>query len=214
MLKTLLFVIGVLLMNSTNSLAGAYEDILGAIERNSVEEVTDLLRKGIDINSVSPDGESLLMLACRKGNPSLVQALLVRKPNVAFRGPHRETALMLASFNGHLEIVKLLIKAGSPVNQDDWTALSYAATNNHLNVARLLVGQGAKVNATTDHGISPLMMAAREGHLPMVLFLLEHGADPNLINQAGLSALQFARQNKRTAVEAILVKVTDSVVSK
>jgi ankyrin repeat protein len=51
------------------------------------------------------------------------------------------TPLMIASRNGHLEVVKLLVKAGASVRvklSDGRTALSLAAGKGHADIAALL----------------------------------------------------------------------------
>lgn len=56
------------------------------------------------------------------------------------------TALMIAAAEGHLQVVRLLIEAGSDLNvtdAEDSTALSLARSYGHLDVAALLEGAGA-----------------------------------------------------------------------
>ncbi len=48
--------------------AGIYDDLLRAIEGNNMEEVTSILQRGMDVNTVDMSGNSLLMLAVMKGN--------------------------------------------------------------------------------------------------------------------------------------------------
>uniref|UniRef100_UPI0026312A47 ankyrin repeat domain-containing protein n=1 Tax=uncultured Brachyspira sp. TaxID=221953 RepID=UPI0026312A47 len=58
-----------------------------------------------------------------------------------------KTALMLASSNGDLEVVKLLIDKGADVNaKDDYnrTALMLASYNGHLEAAEFLKANGDK----------------------------------------------------------------------
>ena len=64
-----------------------------------------------------------------------------------------ETALMLASRNGHLEMVEYLIANGANVNyvnvQEDTTALFNAAKNDHAAIVKILVENGASVEYLT-----------------------------------------------------------------
>ena len=55
----------------------SYEDALDAIDRGATDVVKDLLdAKKICPNATRHDGESLLHLACSKGNASMVRLLL------------------------------------------------------------------------------------------------------------------------------------------
>lgn len=56
-------------------------------------------------------------------------------------------ALMLAASYGHLNIVKIFVKAEADINAIDkmgWTALMYAISNGHLIVRDYLKSVGAK----------------------------------------------------------------------
>ena len=109
------------------------------------------------------------------------------------------TALMWASGNGHLEIVRLLIeRGGANVNAarttDGATALLWASQEGHLETVRCLVERGgANVNAAaTVNGCTALMSASWQGHLAIVLLLLQHGADRHALSHAGKTAHALA----------------------
>ena len=156
--------------------------------------------------SVTPEGESLLMLASKDGKPNLVKILLGAKPKINARNAHGETALMLAALRGHVEVVRLLLDRGAEVNHGGWTALMYAAVNNRVEIARLLIGRKVDVNAIAENGTTPLMMAAREGHLQMVNLLLEHGADVNHKTKFGYTALEVAKERGMSQIAEALMK--------
>ena len=173
--------------------AGVYEDMVRAMELNDERAVAGLLKRGVDVDMVTPNGDTLLMVAAKEGKPGMVNTILGAKPKVNARNPYGETALMLAVFHGHAEIARQLIAQGAEVNHNGWNPLLYATARNRLDMARLLIGHGAKVNASATNGTTALMMASREGHLAMVLFLLEHGADFTLKNDDGDTALRLAQ---------------------
>ena len=154
---------------------------------------------------MSPQGETLLMLAAREGNPSVIKTLLAAKPRIQARNPLGETALMLAAIQGHTVAVKMLIDAGAPVNQSGWTPLIYAAARDRVDIAKLLIANGANVNASADNGTTALM-AAREGYLQMLLLLLEHGADAKYVSPSGHSALSLSVSRGNKEIESMLRK--------
>ncbi|KAF4985886.1 hypothetical protein FDECE_16248 [Fusarium decemcellulare] len=87
------------------------------------------------------------------------------------------TALHLAAWNGHMNIVKFLVlKVQVDINKDDnknRTSLCLAAEAGHLDVVQWLIQAGAKMKATGDLLTSPLHMAIRMRHLRVVQFLVE-----------------------------------------
>jgi ankyrin repeat protein len=95
----------------------------------------------------------------------------------------------LAAWNGHLEIVKLLLEHGADVNakmEGLGTALHLAASNGHLEIVKLLLENGADVNAKTEggYGETAVEIANRKGHMKVFGFIrqwLEHkqNFDPN-----------------------------------
>ncbi|KAI9765917.1 MAG: hypothetical protein M1840_007058 [Geoglossum simile] len=94
------------------------------------------------------------------------------------------TALQAAAQNGHLEVVRLLLRRGGEANAkpvlDGKTALQAAAGSGHMKIVQLLLEKGADINAKpSDSGRTALQAAAEAGHLAIVRWLLERGADVN-----------------------------------
>ena len=65
--------------------ADMYEDFIVAVNNDRVPQVKELLGKGIDPNTVGPNGEPALVLAARAGYAGTVDALLAAKANVNAR---------------------------------------------------------------------------------------------------------------------------------
>lgn len=112
------------------------------------------------------------MYASGHGFFSRVKRLLARgaRVNVSTTadGP---TALLLASLNGHLEVVLELCKMGANVRAAESTkALIAACLGCHLEIVREMCAQGANVNdvAPFFRGCTALIMASQEGHLEVV----------------------------------------------
>jgi ankyrin repeat protein len=89
------------------------------------------------------------------------------------------TALILASQNGHHEVVQALIAAKANVNansEDGATALIMASKNGHQEVVQTLINAKASVNAKARNGITALTMASKNGHLKVVQLPKNAGA--------------------------------------
>lgn len=66
-----------------------------------------------------------------------------------------------------------------------WTPLHHACYNGHLDIAKLIVKAGAAVDAPAMGNATPLMRAIEISRLDIVYFLLEEGADVQATNSNG-----------------------------
>ncbi|WP_196221416.1 ankyrin repeat domain-containing protein [Sansalvadorimonas verongulae] len=130
-------------------------------------------------------GEHPFIAACREGDIEQVRKytsqehfdLNARLNAGRFR--FKTTGLHAAAENDHPEVLRILIVAGSRIENvvRGFTALCRAAAKNHLESAKVLIEFGARVN--TEYCV-PLYHASFGGHHEMVRLLLSHGADPQL----------------------------------
>lgn len=96
---------------------------------------------------------------------------------------------------GQVEVIKLLVKYGSNIHQQDevdevkYHLLETAAQNNQIEVAKLLIEYGLDINYQSEELNTPLIMAALHGQHEMVQFLIDSGANINLKNTQGNTAL-------------------------
>ena len=77
----------------------------------------------------------------------------------------------------------------TPLPDSGFTPMFFAVRDGHLNVVRALLKAGVDVNATMQprkssgkgprKGMSPLILAVENGHFELAEALLEAGADPN-----------------------------------
>jgi ankyrin repeat protein len=163
--------------------------IVEAAQRGDIEEVTELLSDGADVNGVVPGDGTPLLVAARGGHRTLVGLLLDRGADVNAAVPGDGNALIMAASRGHLDIVTMLLNSGALIDEvvpGDENALIGASGSGHLDVVRLLVGRGANVNARVwaEQGWperngewrTPLSMALRGGHTSVVRYLQSVGA--------------------------------------
>ena len=78
---------------------------------------------------------------------------------------------------GHLEMVKKLLRGGAAVYQavkDGYSPLTVASKDGHLEVARELLKVGADPTLAADNGATALGVARHFGHTRIVQLLLEH----------------------------------------
>src|SRR5436190_13873783 len=102
--------------------------------------------------------------AAESGNLDRLRSLLEGGINPNAEDEEGESALRLACWRGHTEIVELLIAQGANVNfatdSEFYTALMIASYHGHTDIVRILLKHGAKVNAEDDYNATALTRAA------------------------------------------------------
>ena len=201
-MKTLAFLFALLV--PLFAFAGSYEDLEEAMIRQNASAVINLLGRGVDVNTVDRDGNSLLTQAVKRDIPDVFEYLLKHRARLNTRNKNGETAVSIAAYSGKMAYVKKLVDAGAELNYYGWPPLSYAAYNGHLEIVDYLLKHGAEVNAKTGNGSTALFFAARFGHAEVVRLLLMNWADPTVENENGETPVDWALKSANTEVEAIL----------
>jgi ankyrin repeat protein len=186
--------------------AGVFEDILFAAEQGKTDEVVDLLRRGMDVNTTDPQGSTLLMIATRTRNVELTRFLLDNRANPLKRNRYGDTALMIAALQGYGEIVDMFLNRKVEPNHAGWTALHYAAFNGHPEIIAKLLAAGADANLRAPNGWTALMLAARNGNLEAVRILVGYGADHSVADPEFGTALEIARKGNHADIASFLEK--------
>ncbi|KAJ6458689.1 ankyrin repeat-containing domain protein [Mycena vulgaris] len=101
------------------------------------------------------------------------------------------SALGVASYHGHADMVRLLIEKGASVN---WgrNPLAMASEHGHTQIVRFLLDKGAEVNIADEYPGSALQAACRRGKLETIRLLLAEGANINASDSDTGSALYVA----------------------
>jgi ankyrin repeat protein len=141
--------------------------------------------------------------ASDKGDTAEVKTLLSKQPDlVNAKNEKGSTPLHLASFKGHLEVVKFLLEKGADIeaiNGGGFTSLQLAAYGGHRDVVEFLIDKGSNLNAINKQmGMTVLdfafMREMQARKLDIAPFLIEKGAefDVNKKNQSGYTFLDMA----------------------
>ena len=125
-----------------------------------------LLKNGCSVSILSTkEREGFLYHACREGDVFLVEALLASGCNMNRVYVTGYTPLMVATEEGHEEVLKKLILAGANIGMQDArgdTALHLAASGNNIQCGILLAEGGASVRTKNKFFQTPLDLAEAE----------------------------------------------------
>nr|XP_061826937.1 ankyrin repeat domain-containing protein 50 [Nerophis lumbriciformis]XP_061826939.1 ankyrin repeat domain-containing protein 50 [Nerophis lumbriciformis] len=187
------------------------------------EETHNMQRKlvkerGLSVNKLnSVDRQTLLATGALEGSANVVQLLLTRGADPLISDNQGQTALTLASRQGHISVLHVLLDwarvqdAGTVVkmmehaDNDGWTALRSAAWGGHSQAIKLLLDAGAEVDGCDAEGRTALRAAAWGGHEETVLILLDRGAQVNKADRKGRTPLiAAAYMGHHEAVEVLL----------
>ena len=123
--------------------------------------------------------------------------------------------VMLATKKGFVQLVTLLLKAGTDVNYQDSqgeTALHAAVRNGHVGCIRALLGSLTDRDidlevVESSYGWTPLLCAAVEGHLDAVELLVHAGANTTQLDNSGWTAQEHAAFRGYMTIAGFLAKL-------
>ncbi|KAM6402544.1 E3 ubiquitin-protein ligase MIB2 isoform 3-T5 [Rhynochetos jubatus] len=151
-----------------------------------------------------------LVICAALNNAAKVRELLQKYPDKVDIKDQGRTALQIASYQGHLDVVKILLQAHATVNLRDEegdTALHYAAFGNQAEVARVLIGKGASPDLLNNAKCTALYVAVSQGFTEVVQTLCELNCDVNLPDSQGDTPLHYAITADYQVIIEILTEV-------
>ncbi|KAL3818338.1 hypothetical protein ACJIZ3_004243 [Penstemon smallii] len=134
--------------------------------------------------------------AARSGELKAVEAICSTNPlAVNSRDRHSRTALHLAAWSGHAEVVNYLCKNKADVGaaaMDDMGSIHFAAQKGHLEVIKILLASGVSLKSCNRKGMTALHYAAQGSNLELVKYLVKKGANIHTKNKAGKTSVDLA----------------------
>ena len=83
----------------------------------------------------------------------------------------------------------------------------YAAEKGNAAVIKKLIDAGANADATTNSGMTALMVASLTGRTEAVKALIEKGADINIRSKGGMTASDYAKEGENGEIVELLSAV-------
>jgi len=160
-----------------------FTPIIIATLRNNPETFALLLEAGADASIIDKNQNNLLHHAAFNNTPDVATILLAQDviDLEHRRSQYGFTPLLVAAFEGNLEMVDLLVAHGANIEaQDDWddTPLNVASWNGNFDVVQKLVELGAKPDVVNTQGNNALDHTQSQGHEEieaLLLTVLEEG---------------------------------------
>ena len=149
------------------------------------EAMRALAKAGADPNALERDRYDVVTIAAVADDVATLETALAigaRATNMTSR--YDGTALIAAAHLGHDIVVRMLIRAGAPldhVNNLGWTAVIESIVlgdggPRHAATLRALIEAGANVNLADRSGTTPLALAKSRGFRDMIVILEKAGA--------------------------------------
>lgn len=223
------------LLNFNRNLTGTMADLETLIETGDRQGIFDLLSEhpSLAVKDTS-HGISPILLACyyKKAQIAGLIANFAKQINLfeaAALGKFEETAFLternpesvnnfskdgftalgLAAYFGHEEIIKLLISCGADVNIPANNGFNVfpihsAVASGNRNITKMLINAGANVNVTQQAGFTPLHAAAQSGDIELIILLLENEAEVDVKMEGGKSPADLAMEKGFQEIADIL----------
>ncbi|XP_078429629.1 ankyrin repeat-containing protein ITN1-like isoform X2 [Wolffia australiana] len=185
-------------------------------------ELDDQVREMMSAVVYEPNdkGETALMIAAEKGYIEMVADLLkyAERESLGRKNNTGLDALHLATREGHLDIVKLLLdhepSLSKVLGPSNATLLITAATKGYTQIAEeLLRRDPSLVELARSNGKNALHFAVRHGHSEIARLLLHK--DPQLARRTdkkGQTSLHLAVKGKSTEVVTLLLEADPAIV--
>lgn len=211
------------------------DDVFKAIDVADIDALTKLLKQDSSLASArSNDGMSAVLFSLYINKSEITELLLSYEPDLdiydlsALGGAGQISALLatepklvheysgdgftalhVASYFGHANVVTLLLENDADVNKvamngSDLTALQSAVASMHTEVVKALLEYNPDVNVTMFGGFTPLMSAAAMGAKEIMSLLLDAGADQKISSDDGRTAAEFALAAKHDDLALLL----------
>ena len=186
---------------------------LEACDQNNLARVRLCIARNVDVNCRTDDGLWWGLRYASEKNLTDLCSLLVSQPNidVSMKDRNNMNCLMMACFNGHDEIVKILARQPQiELNCKDfyngWSAIFWSLRLDYTECIRELMSvPGVDWNARDNVGDTLIMKTVSEGNTEMLEILREvPSIDWNMKDTYGDTVLTRAiKNNKEDAVNVL-----------
>ncbi|KAG0288450.1 hypothetical protein BGZ96_007794 [Linnemannia gamsii] len=146
-----------------------------AAAAGSTECAQLLLLQGASASLGNEEAITPLIIASYNGFLTICRLLItIGRANVNQQDNTQKSALLLASYAGHVDVMALLIEQGASLNildQYGWSSLMLAAYAGKLDACKLLLSQGADPHIKTANGKNARSLSWDAGHKSIAVYI-------------------------------------------
>lgn len=178
-----------------------------ASQYGNLEIVKYLLGREVDIEAQNKDNKTALYVAVENNKYNIVEYLMKKGAKSVYKhGNLSKNILTNASGNGYIEMMKLMITNGYPLNEENiGMAMVAAAGSNQVETLKYSLANGAIID-NVYNGFTALEMSCLHGNVEAIKFLLDHGANENGKNGEGRPLITAVEFGNIDSVEYLLKK--------
>jgi ankyrin repeat protein len=183
--------------------------LIFAVMNNRPLAVITLLAYKPQLDKVTGNDETALLIAVKSGYLELAEALIREGANINNPDKFGATALHHASLSGYLELVDMLIYYDADLNpqtEQGTTPLLASIWAGFTDVSDLLIQSGAGIEVSDNDGYTPFLLASYYGDTLVMEILRKHGANTYATNKLNHNALSLAISSGDTAVAEYLLR--------
>jgi ankyrin repeat protein len=182
---------------------------------DAADAVQFLYEKGAQIEITGENGSTTLHAAVWNGAFYVSRLLIGHKASVEKADKMGLLPITKAAIEGHLEILKLLLKAGPATidwqDKSQQTPLHHAASNGHKDVVAYLLEMKAQIDILDLEGETALHLASSRGHTAVAELLLQAGSDPEISNKSKASVIHMSSHLERSDFIEQLLRMVPNI---
>lgn len=195
-----------------------------ALQTHNLKKVKELVGKIKHINELDiTNGYSYLhyaVISQYQETAEIVQILLDKKIDTEIKEKFSQfTPLLMATYNGHYNIVRMLVENGADIHaidKDNNNPFLWASFNGFYDITKLLLEHGADYNIQDNPGYTALMWAVSNSSEKMVDLILGYKPNLNVQNNDKYTALYMAarEQNKKIFKKLLMLGADPTITNK
>ncbi len=187
---------------------GRIPALAAIITFSKFEIIEYLINKGSDINTVDFLESTLLLRACSRKYPKIVDLLLKKNIKLPIEKNKVNQLIAYSFYIDHLSLLNLLLKKNPHIKLKDKekSFVLMAVSNGSIRMLKLLIEKKFNLQVLNIYGNSTIHLAAQEGFVPIVKILLENEININIKNKMGKTALHIAKEKNKNDMIEFLIK--------